>query len=152
MLVLEGPAIEVARGFVDDAFGAVTATAESICAADAAVVVAGMEVVLVGSCAAGNEAILAASVVEALGTAVQRLPPIEVMKNPAGRDGLVDMTRKNSDTVAREERNSREVNGLYRKIIAGALKPFDQEIANAKASTVTAIVKMFGEKRRKNKG
>jgi hypothetical protein len=40
------------------------------------------------------------SVVEALGTAVHRCPPIEVIKNPAGRFGLADMVKNESDSVA----------------------------------------------------
>ncbi len=43
------------------------------------------------------------SVVEALGTAVHRCPPIEVIENPAGRFALVDMVRMKSDACRCKE-------------------------------------------------
>jgi len=104
MVVLEGPAIEVVIGFVVEAIGTAMAAAESIGCVDAVVVVAGLDEEVVGGCAAASDATLPVSVVEALGTAVHRLPPIEVMEKPAGRDGFVDMTSKSGDAVARKER------------------------------------------------
>jgi hypothetical protein len=48
---------------------------------------------LVGGCAAVSVASLPVSVVNDLGTAVHRWPSIVVIKNPAGRFGLVDMMK-----------------------------------------------------------
>lgn len=59
-------------------------------------------VVVVGGCAAACVATAPVSVVEALGTAVHRWPLIEVMKNPAGRVALVDITRRKATPVAIE--------------------------------------------------
>jgi hypothetical protein len=47
--------------------------------------------------AAADVASAPVSVVEALGTAVQRWPLIEVMENPAGRLAFVDMVKTKSD-------------------------------------------------------
>lgn len=115
MLLIGVLMMEVVTG--ESAAGVLATTALLVCATTvfAGAVVASGVVLVVGGCAAACVAKAPVSVVDALGTAVHRWPLIEVMKNPAGRVGLVDMTRRKATPVAMKECNRQTTKMGFKK-------------------------------------